>query len=51
MTVFPTKHAIGLISDNGMELLIHIGVDTVQLEGEYFEIFITEGQKLKQVIN
>ncbi|MEQ7219406.1 beta-glucoside-specific PTS transporter subunit IIABC [Vagococcus fluvialis] len=47
MTVFPTKHAIGLISDNGMELLIHIGVDTVQLEGEYFEIFITEGQKIK----
>ncbi|MFI3939745.1 beta-glucoside-specific PTS transporter subunit IIABC [Vagococcus fluvialis] len=47
MTVFPTKHAIGLISDNGMELLIHIGVDTVQLEGEYFEIFITKGQKIK----
>ena len=47
MTVFPTKHAIGLISDNGMELLIHIGVDTVQLEGEYFETFITEGQKIK----
>ncbi|UDM73744.1 beta-glucoside-specific PTS transporter subunit IIABC [Vagococcus fluvialis] len=47
MTVFPTKHAIGLISDNGMELLIHIGVDTVQLEGEHFEIFITEGQKIK----
>lgn len=47
MTVFPTKHAIGLISDNGMELLIHIGVDTVQLEGEHFETFITEGQKIK----
>ncbi|MFW7364486.1 beta-glucoside-specific PTS transporter subunit IIABC [Vagococcus fluvialis] len=46
MTVFPTKHAIGLISDNGMELLIHIGVDTVQLEGEHFETFITEGQKI-----
>lgn len=47
MTVFPTKHAIGLISDNGMELLIHIGVDTVQLEGKHFETFITEGQKIK----
>lgn len=47
MTVFPTKHAIGLISDNGMELLIHIGVDTVQLEGEHFETFVTEGQKIK----
>ena len=48
MTVFPTKHAIGLISDNGMELLIHIGVDTVQLEGKHFETFITEGQTIKK---
>ena len=47
MTIFPTKHAIGLISENGMELLIHIGVDTVQLDGEFFETFITEGQQVK----
>lgn len=48
MTVFPTKHALGLISDDGMELLIHVGIDTVQLEGEFFKTFVETGQKIKK---
>ncbi|MFL1996063.1 N-acetylglucosamine-specific PTS transporter subunit IIBC [Lysinibacillus irui] len=46
--IFPTKHAIGLKSDTGVEVLIHVGLDTVKLNGEGFELFVTDGQTIKR---
>lgn len=46
-TVFDTKHAIGLKADNGAELLIHIGVNTVELGGKYYETHVSEGDHVK----
>ncbi|MDG3374879.1 glucose PTS transporter subunit IIA, partial [Vibrio parahaemolyticus] len=42
-SVFPTKHAIGLVTDSGIEVLVHMGIDTVQLNGEPFTVFVKEG--------
>jgi PTS system sucrose-specific IIC component len=45
-TIFPTKHALGITTPSGLEVLLHMGVDTVELKGQPFEILVTEGQKV-----
>ncbi|MCA0971194.1 PTS glucose transporter subunit IIA [Halobacillus litoralis] len=44
--VFPTKHAVGLKTNSGAEILIHIGLETVSMEGEGFEAFVSQGDKV-----
>ena len=46
--VFPSKHALGLRTEDGLEYLLHIGVDTVKLEGKGFEVFVQENDKVKK---
>jgi PTS system beta-glucosides-specific IIC component len=46
-TIYRTKHAIGLISDDGVEILIHIGQDTVQLKGQHFNGFVKDGDRVQ----
>lgn len=45
-SIFPTKHAITLKTKNGVDVLLHMGIDTVALKGEGFEILVEEGQKV-----
>lgn len=46
MSIFPTKHAIGIKTDSGLEILVHIGINTVELKGEPFDVVVEAGQKV-----
>ncbi|MDN9832605.1 beta-glucoside-specific PTS transporter subunit IIABC [Clostridioides difficile] len=46
--IFPTKHAYGIVTDEGLEILIHIGIDTVNLDGKFFESLVTQNQRVKK---
>lgn len=46
--IFETKHAVGFLTDSGISLLIHVGIDTVKLNGEGFEVLVENGQKVKK---
>lgn len=46
--VFDTKHAIGFVTDNGLEILLHIGIDTVNLQGKGFTVYVENGQHLRK---
>lgn len=46
--ISPTKHAFGMILDSGLEILIHIGIDTVNLKGNGFEVLVAEGTEVSQ---
>ncbi len=46
VNVFPTKHAIGILSDDGLEVLVHVGIDSVKMKGEGFQSFVSEGDNV-----
>ena len=47
-TIYDTKHAVGLSTENGMELLIHIGINTVELEGKYYTAHVKAGDHVNK---
>lgn len=47
-SVFDTKHAVNMVSDDGVDILLHIGIDTVKLGGQYFEAHVSDGQEVKK---
>lgn len=48
VTIFETKHAIGIKANSGLEILVHMGIDTVTLNGEPFEVLVNEGDQVTQ---
>lgn len=48
ISVFPTKHAVGIRAKSGLEILVHIGLDTVELKGQGFNVYVKEGDLVKQ---
>lgn len=48
LNIFPTKHALGIQTASGVEVLLHMGIDTVSLKGEPFTLFVEEGQEIRQ---